>query len=147
MKQRRFPALLISTVLPLMLYGAAASGKSEVKGAAILDHPCGKVAVKQMGLARAGKMDEANKLATKEMQDQWKAMPAKDRAMMTGMMKEMSSTEEQFSNDIKANGLLVVDGQAATLTVQKKTKDKTGTMTSTTTQNFKLDGGQCLVSR
>jgi hypothetical protein len=147
MRQRRFSALLLSTVLPLLLYGAAASGKSEVKGAAILDHPCGKVAVKQMGLAHAGKMDEANKLSTKEMQGQWKAMPAKDRAMMTGMMKEMSSTEEQFSNDVKANGLLVVDGQAATLTVQKKTKDKNGTVTSTTTQNFKLDGGQCLVSR
>jgi hypothetical protein len=67
--------------------------------------------------------------------------------MMSGMMKEMSSTEEQFSADIKANGVLVVDGQAATLTVQKKTTDKNGTSTSTTTQNFKLDGGQCRVSR
>jgi len=27
-------------------------------------------------------MEEANKLATKQMRDQWKAMPAKDRAMM-----------------------------------------------------------------
>ena len=70
MKQRRFSALLISTVLPLMLYGAAASGKSEVKGAAILDHPCGKVAVKQMGLVHSGKMDQANKLTIKEMQEQ-----------------------------------------------------------------------------
>ncbi len=147
MKQRRFSVLFISTVLPLMLYGAAASGKSEVKGAAILDHPCGKVSVKQMGLAHAGKIDEANKLTTKEMQEQWKGMPAKDRTMMSGMMKEMSSTEEQFSADIKANGVLVVDGQSATLTVQKKTTDKNGTSTSTTTQNFKLDGGQCLVSR
>jgi hypothetical protein len=149
MNHRLLSALFIRTVLPFMLCGvaAAAGGKSEVKGAAILDHPCGKVAVKQMGLAHAGKMDEANKLSTKEMQDQWKAMPAKDRAMMTGMMKEMSSTEAQFSNDVKANGVLVVDGQAATLTVQKKTKDKNGTVTSTTTQNFKLDGGQCLVSK
>jgi hypothetical protein len=147
MKQRRFSALLIGTVLPLMLYGAAASGKTEVKGAAIVDHPCGKVAVKQMGLAHAGKIDEANKLTTKEMQEQWKSMPAKDQTMMSGMMKEMSSTEEQFSADIKANGVLVVDGQSATLTVQKKTTDKNGTSTSTTTQTFKLDGGQCLVSR
>jgi hypothetical protein len=147
MKQRRFSALFIGTVLPLMLYGAAASGKTEVKGAAIVDHPCGKVAVKQMGLAHAGKMEEANKLTTKEMQEQWKSMPAKDQTMMSGMMKEMSSTEEQFSADIKANGVLVVDGQSATLTVQKKTTDKNGTSTSTTTQNFKLDGGQCLVSR
>ena len=134
-------------MLPLMLYGAAASGKSEIKGAAILDHPCGKVAVKQMGLAHAGKIEEANKLTTKEMQDQWKAMPAKDRTMMTGMMKEMSPTEEQYSADIKSSGVMVVDGPSATLTVTKKNKDKSGSSTETTTQNFKLDGGQCLVSR
>ena len=35
---------------------------TEIKGAAILDHPCGKVAVKHMGLVHAGKMDEATKL-------------------------------------------------------------------------------------
>jgi hypothetical protein len=130
-----------------MLYGAAASGKSEIKGAAILEHPCGKVSVKQMGFAHAGKMDEANKLTTKEMQDQWKAMPAKDQTMMSGMMKEMSQTEADYSADIKSSGVLVVDGPAATLTVSKTTKDKNGTSTSTTTQNFKVDGNQCLVTR
>jgi hypothetical protein len=147
MKQGRFSGLVIATALPLMLYGAAASGKSEIKGAAILEHPCGKVSVKQMGFAHAGKMDEANKLTTKEMQDQWKAMPAKDQTMMSGMMKEMSQTEADYSADIKSSGVLVVDGPAATLTVSKKTKDKNGTSTSTTTQNLKVDGNHCLVTR
>ena len=148
MNHRRLAALCIGAALTFVFCGtAAAAGKSEIKGAAILDHPCGKVAAKQMGLAHAGKMEEANKLTTKEMQDQWKAMPAKDREMMTGMMKDMSSSEEDFARDVKANGVLVVDGQAATLTVKKTTKDKNGTMTSTTTQNFKLDGGQCLITR
>jgi hypothetical protein len=147
MKQGRFSGLVITTALPLMLYGAAASGKSEIKGAAILEHPCGKVSVKQMGFAHAGKMEDANKLTTKEMQDQWKAMPAKDQTMMSGMMKEMSQTEADYSADIKSSGVLVVDGPAATLTVSKKTKDKNGTSTSTTTQNFKVDGNQCLVTR
>jgi hypothetical protein len=67
--------------------------------------------------------------------------------MMTGMMKDMSSSEEEFTRDVKANGVLVVNGQTATLTVKKTTKDKNGTMTSTTTQNFRLDGGQCLITR
>lgn len=147
MNNRRFSALVLGTVLPFALCGAAEAATSEVKGAAILDHPCGKVAVKQMGFIHAGKMDDANKLSTKEMQDQWKAMPAKDRTMMSGMMKDMSQTEEQYATDIKADGLLVVDGQAATLTVKKTTKDANGTSTSTTTQSFKLDGGQCLISR
>jgi hypothetical protein len=118
-----------------------------IKGAAILDNPCGKASVKMMGLTHAGKFDEANKLTTKEMQDQWKAMPAKDRTMMMDMGKEMSQTEEQYTADIKANGVLVVDGATATLTVQKKTKDANGSSTSTTTQNFKLNGNECLVSR
>ena len=147
MKQSRFSVLVIGTALPLMLYGAAALGKSELKGAAILDHPCGKVSVKQMGLTHAGKMEDANKLTTKEMQEQWKAMPAKDRTMMSGMMKEMSQTEADYSADIKSSGVMVVDGPAAKLTVTKKTKDKNGTSTSTTTQNFKIDGDQCLVTR
>ena len=149
MSRRRVFALCISTVLPFMLCGPAESqsGKSEVKGAAILDHPCGKVAVKQMGLLHAGKFDEANKLSTKEMQDQWKAVPAKDRSTMSSMAKAMSETEEEFTAEIKLHGVLVVNDQVATLTVQKTIKDANGTSTSTTTQNFKLTGGECRVSR
>jgi predicted SnoaL-like aldol condensation-catalyzing enzyme len=100
-----------------------------------------------MGLIHAGKMEEGNKLTTKEMQDQWKTMPAKDKTMMSGMMKEMSQTEDQYAADIKANGVMVVDGSNAVLTVKKTTKDKSGSSTSTMTQNFKIDGNQCLVSR
>jgi hypothetical protein len=149
MKHRRFSALLISAAVPIMLFGASgiAAAKSEIKGAAILDNPCGKVAVKYMGLAHAGKIEEANKLSTKEMQDQWTKMPEKDRTMMSGMMKDMSQTEAQYSADIKTNGVLVVDGPSATLTVKKETKDKNGSSSETMTQNFKIDGGQCLISR
>ena len=149
MQHRRLSALWLNIALPLILCGLAgvASAKSEIKGAAILDQPCGKTSVKQMGLVHAGKMEEANKLTTKEMQDQWKAMPAKDKTMMSGMMKEMSQTEDQYAADIKANGVLVVDGPTAVLTVKKTTKDKSGSSTSTMTQNFKIDGNQCLVSR
>jgi hypothetical protein len=140
-----FPTLLAST-FALLLSGVAAAATT-ITGAAILEQPCGKVSVKQMGLVHAGKFDEANKLTTKEMQEQWKATPAKDRAMIADMAKEMSQSDEQYTADIKANGVLVVDGQTATLTVQKKTKDANGTSTSTIKQNFKLDGGECLVSR
>ena len=149
MKEHRLAARVIGSVMAVMLSGFAcvAFAKSEIKGAAILDNACGKVAVKQMGLVHDGKMDEANTLATKEMQEQWKAMPAKDRTMMSGMMKDTSQTSDQYAADIKANGVLVVDGAAATLTVKKTTKDKNGTSTETITQNFKIDGAQCLISR
>jgi hypothetical protein len=149
MTQHRLQVRYVAIVLSIMLYGAAggAVAKSEVKGAAILDHACGKVAVKQMGFVHAGNMEEANKLSTKEMQDQWKTMPAKDKEMMSGMMKEMSQTDAQYAADIKANGVLVVDGPAAVLTVKKTTKDKNGSSSETKTQNFRIDGAQCLVTR
>jgi len=138
------------TLLTLALCGVAASAaaaKSEIKGAAILDNPCGKVAVKQVGFLHAGKFEDANKLTTKEMQDQWKAMPAKDKSMMQSMAKEMTPSEAEFTAAIKATGVLVVDGPAATLTTKKTTKDKNGTATETTTQNFKIAGNECLISR
>jgi len=59
----------------------------------------------------------------------------------------MSQTSDQYAAAIKANGLLVVDGATATLTVTKTTKDKNGTSTETITQNFRIDGAQCLISR
>lgn len=139
----------VRIVLCSALFGfaGAAFAATEIKGAAILDHPCGKVAVKQAGLLHAGKFEEANKLTTKEMQEQYKAMPAKDREMMTGMAKMMTPDEATFSARIKASGILVVDGPSAKLTTKTTTKDANGSSTETTTQNFKLDGDACLVSR
>ena len=149
MNRRRLPDFCLSTVLPVVLCVVAGSayGATEIKGAAILDHPCGKVAVKQVGLIHAGKFDEANKLSTKEMQQQWDAMPAKDKADMSGMAKAMSPTQEQFTASVKAGGVLVVDGPAATLTTKTTTKDANGSSTETTTQKFRVTGSECLVSR
>lgn len=148
MDRHRLPPALVAVSL-LVLCGAAssASAKTEIAGAAILDHPCGKVSVQQMGLIHAGKFDEANRLTTPQMQDQWKAMPAKDREMMAGMAKDMSQSPEEFANDVKASGQLVVDGQDAKLTVQTKHQDANGSSTSTMTQTFKVEGAHCLVSR
>ena len=150
MKHRRTSALFASVLLPVVLSvsaGAHVSRRVEIKGAAILDHPCGKVAVKQMGLVHDGKMADANKLTTKDMQDQWAKMPEKDRTMMTGMMKDMSQSEAAYSSDIRSDGLLVVDGSSAVLTVKKTTRDKNGSSSETMTQNFRIDGNQCLITR
>jgi hypothetical protein len=149
MNVRRISAVLVSLAFSLTLAGRAhaAAPKAEIKGAAILDHPCGRVAVKHMGLVHAGKMDEATKLGTKEMQEQWKALPAADRNSMSGMMKEMSETEAQFSAEIKAGGLLAVDGNKATLTVKQEHKDANGTSTQTTTQSYAIDGANCRITR
>ena len=149
MNTRRTSAVLFCAILSLPLLGRAGaeSPKTEIKGAAILQHPCIKVAIKHMGLVHAGKMDEATKLGTQKMQDEWKALPAGDREMMSGMMKEISKTEAQFAADIKAHGLLVVEGDSGTLTVTQEHKDANGSNTSTMTQRYVIDGDKCLISR
>jgi len=140
------PLFVLVVLAALTAIGAPALASSEIKGAAILDHPCGKVAVKHMGLVHAGKMDEATKLGTAKMQAEWKALPAEDREMMSGMMQEMSQTTEEFTAAIKEYGALVVDGKSATLTIVKKVKDENGESTETTTQKYELDGATCAIT-
>jgi hypothetical protein len=150
---RRLSTLLLSAAILLPLAGRAQSAppeappKTEIHGAAILDHPCGKLAVKHMGLVHAGKIDEAAKLGTPEMQKQWKALPADKRSMMTEIMQGMSYTEAQFSDQIKNGGVLVVDGKHATLTVQQQHLDANGSSTEKMTQNYLLDGDTCRITR
>ena len=149
MTSRRFSPVLSSFVLLGSLFAVArpAAAKEEVKGAAILEHACGKTAVKHMGLVHAGKMAEAVKLGTPEMQKEWNALPAEEREMMAGMMKEMAKTEADFAAEIKAYGALAVDGKAATLTVTKKTQDASGSGTETMTQKYAIDAQGCWITR
>ena len=143
MNHRRFAAM--SALLAGTVCGAASA--AEIKGAEILNHPCGKVAVKSMGLLSQGKIEEANKLGTKAMQERWNAMPAKDREMMAGMAKMMSPPEAKFAAMIKAGGVLDVDGKAGKLTVTEKKQDANGSSTSTTSTEFAVNGGECLINR
>ena len=140
-----FPTVAAALSLACVL-AAPALASNEITGAAILDHPCGKVAVRHMGLVHAGKMDEATQLGTPEMQKEWKEMPAGDRAMMSQMMQAMAQTEEEFSASIQAHGKLVVDGTDATLTVEVKHTDANGSSTETMTERYKVDGKSCLIS-
>ena len=134
-------------VLLLGLPAGAVAAPTEIKGAAILDHACGKTSVKHMGLVNAGKVEEAIKLGNAEMQEKWKSMYADDRKMLTEMMKGFAVTEAEFSSQIKAGGVLAVDGASATLTVKREEKDANGSSTSTMTQKFTIDGANCKVSR
>ena len=139
-------ALLLAACAAISTTPAGAA-PTEIKGAAALDHACGKTSVKHMGLVNTGKMEEAVKLGTKEMQAEWNALPKEDREMMSGMMKEMSSSEADHAAAIKTNGVLAVDGENATLTVQQEIKGEGGNSTSTMSQKFKIAGATCSISR
>ncbi|MBS0321202.1 MAG: hypothetical protein JSR18_11720 [Proteobacteria bacterium] len=130
-----------SAVAPL------SAAPTTLKGAAILDTPCGKTAVKQMGMLHNGDVAGANKLTTAETQKRWASMPAKDRDMMADMAKSMSPSSEAYAAAIRTSGVMVMDGNNAHLKVTQTTKDANGSSTSTTEQSFAMEGGQCLVSR
>jgi hypothetical protein len=140
--------LVALAAIPALLAGSPVVFAAQtLKGAAILDHPCGKTAARQMSLLHEGKVDEANRLSTKAVQAQWQSMPDKDRKMMADMSKAMSPSGDQYSDAIRKTGVLTVDGNNAVLTVSQTKRDANGSSTSTTTQKLAMEGGQCLVSR
>ena len=135
---------VLSTILAGALCGTVSA--AEIKGADILNHPCGKVAVKAMGFLHQGKFEEANKLSTKALQDRWLATPAKERAMIADLAKEMSPPEAEYIAMVKSHGVLVVDDTAGKLTITQKTQDASGTSTRTMTSKFAINGGECLMN-
>jgi hypothetical protein len=144
---RTFPCISGLVVFAALTpFATASASASELQGAAILDHACGKTSVQQMALVHAGKMEESLKLSTPEMQAQWKAMPAEDRTMMAGMMKEMSQSDADYKAAIQAGGLLVVDGASATLTIKTEHKDANGSSTETMTQKYVIDAKGCWIT-
>lgn len=148
MRRLRLPAVpaALAAFAALCLLPASGAFAAEVQGAAILEHACGKVSVKQMALVHAGKMEESLKLSTPEMQAEWNAMPADDKKMMSGMMKDMSQSEADYKAAIQAGGVLAVDGASATLTVKKEHKDANGSSTETMTQKFVIDAKGCWIT-
>ncbi len=139
--------LAIAVVLAFTptLAGTAAAAPQEIKGAAILEHPCGKVSVEHMKLINTGKFDDAMKLGSKAMLAEWNKMPAEDRKMMTEMMQKMSSTEAEYKAAVTKFGVLTVDGAKGTLVVTEEIKEATGTSTSTHSQDFEISGKTCLI--
>jgi hypothetical protein len=144
---RNRAVLALGAIAALVVASSGAFAAQTIKGAAILDHPCGKTAAKQMGLLHEGKVDEANALSTKAVQAQWQAMPAKDRTMMAEMSKSMSPSAEQYADAIRKSGVLTLDGNSALLTVSQSKHDANGSSTSTMTQKLAMEGKQCLVNR
>jgi len=119
----------------------------ELTGAAILEHPCGKVSVEHMALIHDGKIAEAVQLATPEMQKEWAEMAADERDMISEMMKELSMSREDYVAAIGSGGKLVIEDSAATLTVSTEESSSQGTSHQTITQHLVLAGDDCMVTR
>jgi hypothetical protein len=137
----------LAAIGTLVTVSPAVLAAQTIEGAAILEHPCGKTATKQMGFLHAGKIDDANRLSTKAVLAQWQSMPARDQTMMAEMSQKMSPSSDEYRDAIRKNGVLTIDGNSAVLKVSQTKHDANGSSTSTMTQNFAMENGQCLVSR
>jgi hypothetical protein len=129
------------------LASPATAEKAELKGAALMAHPATKVALENMALMHAGKIDDAVKMGTKAMQADWKALPAEDRKMMSEMMQTFAVPDAEFRAEVEKFGTLTIDGDKATLVVEKKTQDDTGNSTETKTIRLQKEDGAWRVTR
>jgi hypothetical protein len=140
-------AAVFATGLATALFGACPVAAGELRGAGILSHPCGQVAVRHMELVHAGRFEEAIRLGTPAMRSGWLAIPATERVLMEKLMKQMARDADTYAADIRAHGLLVVNGNTATLTVTRPFKMQGGSGTETLTQRFLIEGDACAITR
>lgn len=85
----------------------------EIKGGAILEHPIGALALKQVKLVHAGKIDEVYALRTASEQADWKKASAADRKEFAALMPRRAPEYAAFEAALRKSGLLKIgDDQA-----------------------------------
>jgi hypothetical protein len=76
-----------------------------------------QLALKAAGLVKAGKLEEAMALRTRESQAEWKSMSADDRRGLGASIAERTPDPKTFADDVRAGGELTVMGHSAVLGV------------------------------
>lgn len=85
----------------------------EIKGDAILKHPVGTLALKQVKLVQAGKIDEVYALRTAAEQADWKNASARDRKEFAELMPLRAPQYAAFEEALRKSGVLKIDGNRA----------------------------------
>lgn len=113
----RIVCLLVVMIAAGPLLAQAQDESAPLKGAAALAHPAVQLALKAAGLIKAGKVDEAIALGTKESLAEWKSMSAEDRRGLGASIAERTPDPKAFADDVRAGGELTVMGNSAVLGV------------------------------
>lgn len=113
----RSVCLLVVMIVAAALPAHAQDDSAPLKGAAALAHPAVQLALKAAGLVKAGKLDEAIALRTRESQAEWKSMSAEDRRGLGASIAERTPDPKTFADDVRAGGELTVMGDSAVLGV------------------------------
>ncbi len=116
-----------------------------VEGSALASHPSVAVVLGYNDLVQAGKMDEAlAQFGSAKAQAAWRTQPASEKRESAAFRKRMLPTRAQLTQSIRSGGLLLVEGDTATLNVIKidpaTASQSTGTST-TVAIPLTLEGG------
>ncbi|MCU0256498.1 MAG: hypothetical protein MUF60_07125 [Vicinamibacterales bacterium] len=121
----RRPSCAATVVLPALVAAAClaasttiARAQEPIRGEAALAHPAVQLAVKAAELIKAGKIDEAMALRTRESQAEWKQMPAEDRRGLGARIATLTPEPTSFAADVRAFGELTINGNSAVLGVE-----------------------------
>ena len=143
----RAALVLCTAVMTFMpITSAFAQAETRIKGADIMKHPIGPLAVQYVDLVQAGRMEDAVKLSYDKAQAEWKKYPG-ERASYTRFMTKMMPSRADLDASLKGSAILVVEGNRATLNVikmeQQSASPGTATGTSTTVGiPFVVEGGK-----
>jgi hypothetical protein len=88
---------------------------TRLKGDEALKHPAVQLALKAAELMKAGKVDEAMALQTKEALSEWKAMRPADRQEMGAGIAKRSPDPKAFADAVLKNGELTISGTTGVL--------------------------------
>jgi hypothetical protein len=112
------PALAAAVCLAVSAAPARAQDDGPIAGEAALAHPAVQLAVKAAELIKAGKIDEAMALRTRESRAEWGQVPAEERRELGARVAALTPDPASFAADVRAYGELTVNGSSAVLGVQ-----------------------------
>jgi hypothetical protein len=127
-------AFAAAVVLAAPVPSAFAQAETRIKGADVMKHPIGPLALQYVELVQAGKMEDALKLAYGKAQAEWKKYPS-ERTSYTNFMKKMMPSRADLEKSLKDSAILIVEGNRATLNVIKMEQQSAspGNVTATST--------------
>ncbi len=100
--------------------GAAAPPATRIEGPELAKHPAAAVVLQYADLVHAGKVEEAlAKLGSTQAQAKWKALPASEKKESAAFRARILPPRAEIAKALQAGGLLLVEGERATLNLIK----------------------------
>lgn len=96
--------------------GAGAAPVTRVEGAELSNHPASAVVLQYVDLLHAGKLDAAiARFGSTRAQAEWKALPAGEKTESAAFRARMLPTRAQVARSLASGGVLLIEGDTATL--------------------------------